>query len=701
MDGIFVGAGEGGQPEPTPATHQPKGHLGMAALVITHTHADGTRLTGSRKGDGVYDIVERHGFTWRRSVGILILGSRDKDAQTHKISPAVDALRAAGHEVTVEIDNQWRPAAERATDRAARVDARVDLYTGRADAAAARSTARRDAARRITDGIPFGQPVQPPGHHSRNAHLRALDRADGHRRRQFEEADKARRVADRAAGAAASERHKNDPRAMMRKIETLEAEGRGIARQMEGYTRTFRNGRGEIHSVETHEPASGEWAERLQRRAEMIAEEVAWLRDRLAELQAAGRFVAWSPDDFRKGDQVRVGGRWHTVRRVNRKSVSVPHIVHTMAAGDESPHNDTVTWDRVSGRRRDGMQWDTPDGEPWPVELADKVARWRDLLHLSTLAHQHAWDSPERRRADHVAWAQRLVHGLPLTAADAEVKAITDSIPGVEDRRELVAAYGAVYDRLTAGERVPDIADTLTPVTGEPAWKLPTDREPVDRKPTDLQPGDLVAGVWDIGLAGSRSMLLRHFCGPVAQVSDVLDRREAGEWVTVTLTTGAEREMMTHRWLSVYLADSSTSEAAPVFPADPEFGRDAGAALREAAHTWPETDATVPRADVVRSLTDAAERYRATRAGDAFREAARILGEDTLDMTWRQVRRWLLAYAADKHQPATAQTPPESATDETATGAATPVADAKPAPVPEWTPTTAPETYNADDLRAG
>jgi hypothetical protein len=31
-------------------------------ITISHTHADGTVLTGSRKGDGVYKLAQPHGF---------------------------------------------------------------------------------------------------------------------------------------------------------------------------------------------------------------------------------------------------------------------------------------------------------------------------------------------------------------------------------------------------------------------------------------------------------------------------------------------------------------------------------------------------------------------------------------------------------------------------------------------------------------
>jgi hypothetical protein len=98
-------------------------------IVISHDPVEGTILSGSRKGDGVWEIVRQHGFRSSREIGLYIRGSRDRDAQTWRIEAAATALRAAGFEVTVEIDDQWRPAADREA-----------AYTDRADERAPGST---------------------------------------------------------------------------------------------------------------------------------------------------------------------------------------------------------------------------------------------------------------------------------------------------------------------------------------------------------------------------------------------------------------------------------------------------------------------------------------------------------------------------------------------------------------------------------
>jgi hypothetical protein len=530
----------------------------MADITIRHDHEGGTRVEGSSKGDGVYEILRALGWTWRSYAGIHIRSSRDKLSNPHRIDAAATALRAAGHTVTVEVDDTFRSAEVREAERAERVEARVDRYSGYSDSAATRSTAARDASRAITDGRPFGQPMMPD-HYSYRADVRRQDRVHSLEERRFAEADKAEHWANRAAGAASNEAHKQDPRAIMRRIETLEVEARRIARSLEGHERQFRNGRGEVVQVETHEPATGRWAERLQLRAVAVKEEIAHLRGKLDAHAETGTFVAWGPEHFRKGDHANVGGRWCEVARINIKSVSVLGRWQWSTGSDRAV---PVKWDEIHGRRRDGMQLDTPNGEPWPVEMAKRVARWASLKRMEGC---DSYDDDSRRQRMHVAWAQRLVHGLDLGAADAELAAVqVGLLTDVTTRRDLAARYLAVFDRLEAGERAPDIAATLDVERGTPAWRIPTDREPEDRRagPTGwrndtqplVQPGDLVKGIYDRGFAGSGRRLLRGFCGPVASVSAVNNRREAGEWVTIRLADGTEREMQTHMWLAVYPA---------------------------------------------------------------------------------------------------------------------------------------------------
>lgn len=497
----------------------------MSDITIRHTHADGTILIGSSKGDGVYEIVKQHGFTWRRVPGIFIRGSRDKDAHDWKINAAAEALRAAGHTVTVDIDNSWRPTAEREADREQRADARAERYNERAAAAARRSEAARETAEQIAGRRPFGQPILI-GHHSQRMAERDQERINSATRKEMAEGDKARELAHRSVAAERNLEHRVDPRVTMRRIERLEADLRGWQRR------------------------SGQRAEREVTR---ISEEIAHWRAHLDKLAASGEFVPWGPEHFRKGDQVNVRGRWCTVRRVNRKSVSVPWIVGTMTTGQDSEHSDTIPWDDISGRRRDGWQLDTPNGEPWPVAEAVRVARWRELLHRASLPSTR-YDDETR----YVGYARRIVHGLPITASEAELRAFPQP-DDVKARRARALAYLAVYERLAAGEPVSDVAVTTEPIgDAAPVWRMP-DGPTVDRRIDQLCPGDVVKGFYDHGCG---SNLVRAFCGPVVSVSEPVDRGEWGTFRTVTLSGGTgedvSRRFKTHVWFAVHPAGAGS-----------------------------------------------------------------------------------------------------------------------------------------------
>lgn len=544
---------------------------GKPTLTVTHTHETGTVIEGTSKGDGVWEIVKPLGWRFSRHVGIYVRGSRDKDANRALIRRTVEALTAAEYPTTDSIDNDPRPAAVRRADAAERADDRADRLDARAERAAGEAVARRDASRRITDGIPFGQPVQPVGHHSRNAHLNALDRSQRHQEKSWEAADKARRAADGAAAVRSHASYRNNPRAIMRRIEKLETDRRAYARKLEGYTREQKNGRGEVIYRDTFQAATGDRAEDLTRWDARDAEEIEHLRGYLAELSASGEFTAWTPADFQAGDLANVGGDWYTVTRINRKSVSVRNRFY----GD-SGRSTPVTFDEIHGRRRDDMQWDSPTGEPWPVALAVKCARWRNVQRSASIPAKQ-YDADTR----HAGYAVRIVHGLGLDASDREVATIADSIEGTDARRALYAAYLAVFNRLQTGETVPAIVADVEPVTGVPAWRIPADREtvtmragrgwPVAADTRFVGPGDLIVGRREQGGFGQgKPSLVRSFCGPVASVSDVDNRREAGDWVTITLTDGETRECKIGEWYEVHPAgtwetdtDSSTPDAEP------------------------------------------------------------------------------------------------------------------------------------------
>lgn len=105
-------------------------------ITITHSHADGTLIEGSRKGDGAYEVLlelrrQRLG-NWRYFPGLRRIGlgqSRDKPAQQWRIDRAADALRAAGFDVDVEVsEGEPRSFAEAEAERYDRAGERADRH---------------------------------------------------------------------------------------------------------------------------------------------------------------------------------------------------------------------------------------------------------------------------------------------------------------------------------------------------------------------------------------------------------------------------------------------------------------------------------------------------------------------------------------------------------------------------------------------
>jgi hypothetical protein len=525
----------------------------MAELTITHDHENGTRLTGSHKGDGVLEILQALAgvnWAWRHYAGVHIRGSRDKFAYRLDHDRAVKALQEAGHTVTVQVDDTWRPAAVRYEERGERAENRADRLDERAGKAQARSDAAHEQSREIAGRRPFGQPVLTD-HYSAAGHRRDIARGDTLDRRSYQEADYADHLSSRAKGARSNEAAKHDPRAIMRKIETLQTDNRELERNM-APSLVDRAGGGTWPQDTTLRP----WQRYALGLIERNREEIAHLEGALAEHADAGTFVAWGPAHFVKGDLANVGGKWCEVARINQKSVSVHGRWHHSTPGDRPV---PVKWDEIHGRRRDGMQIDAPNGDPWPVELAKQVERWQ---YLTRLLRCNPHDDESRRQHMHIQWAPRIVHGLDLGAAFAELRAVYDAIPELGRRRELAAQYLAVYKRLEAGEPVKDIQASIEPVTVRAAWAIPAGREPELYRagpgwPTTTHPlvgvGDLVGGYAEHDGAG-KLRVIRSLTGPVESVSPVKSYGEGGDWVTIRLTTGDEAEMKVTRWLAVYPA---------------------------------------------------------------------------------------------------------------------------------------------------
>ncbi|ANP56935.1 hypothetical protein AVL59_32705 [Streptomyces griseochromogenes] len=316
-------------------------------ITITHTRADGTLLEGSRKGDGVFELVRPHRFWFSRSMPgtLFIRQSRDKRADHWSIRRAAEALRKAGWTVEITIDEDTRRSfAEAEADRVTRAEERTERFTEYAGNAAARSNTAYAGVRQIADGIPMGQPLMPD-HHSYRRALRDRERMDAGMRRSIDEGKKAEYYTQRAKASGSYEVFRKNPPRALRRIEKLEAELRGVERWL----------RGESNNGYTRALTPDTVAE-LGRRKEELEEEIGYWRHVIAEAEANG-FKVWRPDDFVKGDFAKVYGRWFQVLRVNKKTLTVPSILNVHQAV-VTPQNSTygemthtVPYDKVFGRR--------------------------------------------------------------------------------------------------------------------------------------------------------------------------------------------------------------------------------------------------------------------------------------------------------------------------------------------------------------
>ncbi|MCX5326314.1 DUF3560 domain-containing protein [Streptomyces sp. NBC_00120] len=278
----------------------------MADITISHSRADGTLIADSVKGDGVWEIVRSHGFRSFRSIGALgIPRSRDEDADSWRINNAKTALEAAGHTVTLEIDNdRTRSFAEAEAERLERAGDRAERYEGYAENASASSSARLDAAHKRSERFEFGQSILV-GHHSEGRARRDAAYIDNNMRKGFDEADRAKHWQGRAVSAANYEQFRYNPQRTLRRLERLRAD---LRQQERHHAEAVEKG---YSSVDRH-----------AREIAALREEIE-LWEAVVEKAKANGVKLWGPDDFVPGDYVMYANSWYQVARVNPKTLSI------------------------------------------------------------------------------------------------------------------------------------------------------------------------------------------------------------------------------------------------------------------------------------------------------------------------------------------------------------------------------------------
>ena len=291
----------------------------MNALTITHTHAEGTVIDGTSKGDGTAEVLKASGWRWGRSISAwFVPQSRDRLPKFGTIERTTTALQAAGFAVTTSLDSTHRPTAEVEAGKVQRQADRVDALEHQADRKATVETAAWDrehaALRRLPEG---GEPIKI-GHHSETRHRNALAKADKATRAALDATADTQHAQARAAAATHTTDARYSPITVANRIETMGAELRTLERRI--IAPCYDDERGYIDATEAQQQA----------RADHLAPHLAEKRDQLAYWEAVraaqidnGMATGFDRTNVRKGDRVKIRGQWRDVVRANAKTVSV------------------------------------------------------------------------------------------------------------------------------------------------------------------------------------------------------------------------------------------------------------------------------------------------------------------------------------------------------------------------------------------
>ncbi|HET6286489.1 MAG TPA: DUF3560 domain-containing protein [Amycolatopsis sp.] len=326
----------------------------LGSLTITHDYDGGTTVIGTEKNSPAHHALADHpSWTWSRYANAWLLrSSRHARPKYGDIDHIERTLTALGYTVTRDLDETMPSIEQQEADRADRMEARADRLADRADTWSGKATASRAVANAVFDRIPFGQPPMP-GHHSYRADVNRRERARNNLGKSYEQADYASDLASRSDTAAAHMDARHDPVTVGNRIETLKAERRGVQRRLdgEGALESYTDGHGHPLERSVTRPPHGEARERLLTDAAELDEKITYWERVYRDLQAEGKASTAGPDTVTKGDFVLVRGHWYRVRRVNKKTVSVPsHIISAPKAG-EREYTDTTPWHEVRAHR--------------------------------------------------------------------------------------------------------------------------------------------------------------------------------------------------------------------------------------------------------------------------------------------------------------------------------------------------------------
>ena len=315
------------------------------SIEITHTADEGTLVHGTTRGDGTNTILKAAGFRWFRTLGLWgIAGSRDRQPNRYKIERAAESLHAAGHTVSVDIDDNHRPTAEAEANRAQRQAQRADALAAKADRKADAADAACDAEQRAVDALPPGGEPIKIGHHSERRHRNAIDRAHDATHRAIEATTTAQHAAARAEAAAATTARRHKPVTVKNRIDKLEAEQRSDQRILDGHRRVVA--RTATHEyVDEFEPAAGPYRDQVTARMDQREDEIAyWTNIYATQPAASPALTAATPSPKAISSSTEGAG--------TRSSAPTPKPSLSICTTPPSPTRSATTKSPVTGQQQ-------------------------------------------------------------------------------------------------------------------------------------------------------------------------------------------------------------------------------------------------------------------------------------------------------------------------------------------------------------
>jgi hypothetical protein len=287
-------------------------------LTITHTHAEGTLIDGTSRGDGTAEVLKANGWRWGRSISAwYVPHTRDHLPKLHVIARTREALSAAGFEVTEEIDSTSRPTAEVEAEKAERQAGRVDALEAKAERKSSAEDAAWERERRAVDALPYmGEPIKV-GHHSEGRHRNAIAKAHTATRRALDATEDAQRAKARADAATHTTDARYAPVTVANRIDKLTADVRDRERRIAGSSRRIGP------YVEVTPPAQGGYRDRLAAELDELRDQLAYWQEVRAHQVKSGQATDYSRDTIKPGQFVLIGRSWHEVRKTNPKTLLV------------------------------------------------------------------------------------------------------------------------------------------------------------------------------------------------------------------------------------------------------------------------------------------------------------------------------------------------------------------------------------------